>query len=371
MAQEKTRITISENPLAGGSFLNWIRLARDNKPFDPRYRIRAWYVTLMTLLWTPFRLMHRLLFSIPISMTKITENPVYIIGHYRSGTTFLLNLMTRDRQWGFISTAQAVLPELFLLGLPIRKLLRIFLSDTRPMDNVKMAPELPEEPEHAVGNQSPFCFYHGLCFPRRMMHYFSKYVLFNDAGQKEVDTWKRVYYRVLRAASFACRGRRLVLKNPPDSARIPHILEMFPSAKFIFLYRNPYVMFPSIKNFYSANIRDWQFHDISDRDLEDNIFTIYSELMERYQRDKHLIPVGNLVEVRFEDFEHRPLELLEEIYTRLGLPGFEESRQIFTDYLTGQAGYRKNRYDIGPELVREIRERWGDDISRWGYGVPD
>jgi len=370
MAMPRESISITENPLAGGSFVNWVRLWRANIPFDPRYTLRAVYVTAMTLLWTPLRLLQRALFGGRIRRTLIREDPVFILGHYRSGTTYLQNLITQDLQWGFISTTQAVLPELFLLGPFIRKLLGLFLPEKRPMDNMEMSPELPEEPEHAVGNLSRYCFYHAFCFPRRMMHYFSRYVLFRDVPGGVVDAWKTCYREVLKAATFAAGGRRLVIKNPVDTARIRQLLEMFPDARFIFLHRDPYVMYPSIHNFYTANIRDWQLQEIPEQELRENIFTIYQEIMDRYQEDKGLIPSGHLAEVRFEDFETRPLEEMARIYQTLGLPGFEAAEAAFRRYIDSQAGYKKNRYQLDPATVREVSTRWAGDVERWGYAPP-
>lgn len=370
MADVKDSISITENPLAGGSFVNWVRLVRTSGPIEGRYAVRALYVTAMTLLWSPLRLLQRALYGRRIARTAISHGPVFILGHYRSGTTYLQNLLTQDPRWGFISTTQAVLPELFLLGPFIRRVLGLFLPEKRPMDNVEMSPELPEEPEHAVGAVSPYCFYHGLCFPRRMRHYFSRYVLFRDASPEEVGGWKAAYRMVLKAATLAAGGRRLVVKNPPDTARIPLLLEMYPDARFIFLYRDPFVMFPSIRNFYTANMRDWQLHGIPEEELRENIFTMYQELMDRYQRDKGLIPEGHLVEVRFEDFESRPLEEMARIYGALDLPGFEAVEPAFRRYVEGQAGYRKNRYRLDAPSVEEVSVRWSDDIRRWGYQAP-
>lgn len=363
-------ISITENPLAGGSFLNWARLWRDNAPLDGRYAPRAAYVTAMTLLWSPLRLLQRALYGGRLGRTRVREDPVFILGHYRSGTTHLQNLITRDPQWGFVTTTQAVLPELFLLGPFIRKILRAFLPEKRPMDNMAMSPDLPEEPEHAVGNLSPYCFYHGFCFPRRMMHYFRRAVLFQGAGPEDVEAWRACYLHVLQAATFAAGGRPLVIKNPPDTARLPLLLEMFPRARFIFLYRDPYVMYPSIHNFYTASIRDWQLQDIPEPDLRENIFTIYQELMDRYQADRGRIPPGRLVEVRFEDLEARPLEEMRRIYEALGLPGFEAAEGAFRAYIGAQAGYRKNRYRLDADTVQAISSRWAADIERWGYRPP-
>jgi hypothetical protein len=125
-------------------------------------------------------------------------------------------------------------------------------------------------------------------------------------------------------------------------------------------------MFPSIKRFYSVNIEDWQLQDVPDDELDDHVLEIYDLFMERYRRDKHLIPEGRLVEVRFEDVEQDPLEELERIYAQLGLSGFEAARGRFQAYVDAQKDYQKNRYTLTREQIDRIGQRWSADIQLWG-----
>ena len=368
MKQNKQRQKITENPLAGGSFSNWLRLCRDNKGVDIKYIARAVYVTIMTILFSPCRILQKMLFSRRIENTTIGKDPVFVIGFYRSGGTFLMNLLTQDRQWGFLSTTQALLPDMFLLGRPIRNVFKLFLHEKRPMDNVLVTPESPEEPEHAIGNMIPYGFYQGFFFPDRMMDYFENSVTFEkNLDGKIQSSWENAYRKILQACTMANAGKRLLIKNPPDTARIPSLLKLFPNAKFVFLYRNPYVMFPSIQNFINAYIIDWQLRDISQEALDKNILAIYRQTMDRYQQDKQLIPKKHLVEIKFEDFERQPLETIRQIYRGLGLPGFETSKQAFQDYIDSQKDYQKNQYSLTPEQIEQIEEFWSPDIQRWGY----
>jgi hypothetical protein len=303
-----------------------------------------------------------------IKTTEIEQDPVFVLGHYRCGGTHLMNLMTQDTQWGFVSMTQAILPDMFLTGRLIRNIFKLFLHEKRPMDNIMVTPESPEEPEHAICNLIPYGFFQGFCFPDRMMNYFYSSVLFEDDPSGEIyQSWERTYLEILRACTLANSGKQLLIKNPPDTARIPFLLKMFPNAKFILLYRNPYVMFPSIKKFYTAYIVDWQLRDIGDEELDENILTIYEQIMDHYQRDKHLIPKGHLVEVKFEDFEEHPLDEARRIYEHLDLPGFEDAIPAFLDYIDSQKDYQKNRYLLNREQVERISQRWSADIRRWGY----
>jgi hypothetical protein len=359
---------IAENPLAGGSFLNWMRLLKDNRGLQGKYFARALYVTVMTSLFTPLRFLQNWIYGPRIEDTSLDRDPVFLLGHYRTGGTYLMNLLTQDRQWGYISTTQALLPELFLLGRAIRNIFQLFLHEKRPMDNVPVSPESPEEPEHAIGNLIPYGFYQGFCFPHRMMAYFRNSVLFEgDSSGTIQQQWEQAYLYILKAGTLVNQGKPLLVKNPPDTARIPALLKLFPNARFIFLYRNPYVLFPSIKNFYQAYIVDWQLTDIDEESLEKNILVIYREMMERYQQDKHLIPQGHLVEVKFEDVENRPLEAIKRIYDRLSLPNFEVAVPAFQAYIESQKNYQKNRYALTPETIKRIEQGWSPHIQRWGY----
>ena len=370
MTKEKERLKISENPLAGGSLSNWIRLWRDNG-LDRKYALRAVYISFMTALFEPFRLLQTIIFRDKIQKTSHKKDPIIVLGHFRCGGTHVVNVLTQDPQWGFLSTTQAVLPGLFLLGKPIRDIFKLFLHEKRPMDNMMVTPESPEEPEHAICNTIPYGFYQGICYPDQMLHYFQNSVTFEkDPGGSIHGLWEETYQEVLKACSLANNGKRLLVKNPPDTARIPQLLTLCPNAKFIFIFRNPYVMFPSIRKFYLSYIVDWQLTDYQEKDLEGNILFMYQKMMEFYQRDKGLIPEGNLVELRFEDFEAEPISELKRIYEGLGLNGFEEAVPAFEEYLESQQGYQKNRYTLTSEEISTISDAWSADIERWGY-VPE
>ena len=45
-------------------------------------------------------------------------------------------------------------------------------------------------------------------------------------------------------------GQRLLIKNPVYTARVGLLRVLFPNAKFVHIYRNPYIVFQSMKNFY-------------------------------------------------------------------------------------------------------------------------
>lgn len=89
---------------------------------------------------------------------------------------------------------------------------------------------------------------------------------------------------------------------------------MFPNAKFIYLMRNPYTVFESTRSFFTNTIQPLKLQDISNEELQENILSVYAKLYHKYEADKKFIPEGNLVEVRFEDYETNAFDMTQEIY---------------------------------------------------------
>ena len=90
-------------------------------------------------------------------------------------------------------------------------------------------------------------------------------------------------------------------------------------------------------------------------------------MMDRYQCDKKLIPDGNLIEVKFEEFEKYPVELLEQIYENLKLQGVDQAKSSFLAYAESQKNYQKNKYSLTTDEIQQIANRWKMDIERWNY----
>ncbi len=360
-----------EHPAALGSFRSWLEVLRRGGAVDREFLPRCLFVCASTLLTGPLRLGERLRHGRAIRRTEIHPSPIFIIGHWRSGTTFLHHLLCRDRQFGYLTTFQAMAPGFFLIG---GGRVKRFLEretrkryPTRLIDNVPLFLDAPEEDEFALANMSPYSFLHGFSFPRRARYFFKRYVLFEGVSQLELEGWTGTYLYLLRKVTLASGGKRLVLKNCANTARIRVLLRLFPEAKFIHIYRNPYRVFLSTLHLHRTVLPRSQLQRIDPGEIEENVLLFYERLMKRYLEDRHLIPAGNLVEVRFEDLERAPLDELRRIYEELELPGFGAAEPAFRAYLRAVAGYRKNTYRLAPEDIAVVNERWGFALDRWGY----
>ena len=257
----------------------------------------------------------------------LMHDPVFILGHWRSGTTFVHNVLACDKHFGYCTTYQTVFPHLMMWGQPFfKKTMSWLMPDHRPTDNMELAVDLPQEEEFALSNMTSCNYYNFWFFPQHMQEYADKYLLMDDISDDELREFEQVFTKMIKIALWNTGGTQFLSKNPPHTGRVRELVKMFPNAKFIYLMRNPYTVFESTRSFYGNTIKPLQLQAISDEELERNIISVYAKLYHKYEADKKHIPAGNLIEVKFEDFEADAMGMTEKIYRSLNLPGFEEAR---------------------------------------------
>ena len=157
MMIKKNLFVLTKQPLIFSSFKNWIGLVAKHPTIDFKYIPRALLVSFLTFLTIPLRLVEHMRFQEKIKNLIITQDPIFILGHWRSGTTHLHNLMSMDEDFGYVSTFQGLAPEFFLSkGKFIKKTVGLMLPPTRPMDEIQLSIDYPQEEEFALANISPF-----------------------------------------------------------------------------------------------------------------------------------------------------------------------------------------------------------------------
>jgi omega-hydroxy-beta-dihydromenaquinone-9 sulfotransferase len=259
------------------------------------------------------------------------------------------------------------LPHDFLLTERVGKRWLWFLMPSRrPMDNMAFGWDRPQEDEFALcllGQPSPYLT---LAFPNRPPQDQAAFDV-DGLPPRQRQAWKAAFLRFLRHLSFK-DARRLVLKSPPHSCRIPTLLELFPDARFVHIVRDPCVVFPSTVNLWKSLYQTQGLQRPTFAGLEGHVFDTFNHLYARLDEGKKLIPAGHFHELRYEDLIADPVGQMRLLYERLGLGGFEDARPRIERYLAEHAGYQTNRYpSLSPELRAEITRRWGHVIRQYGY----
>lgn len=367
------RTYLKDSTLAGSSFINLMKLFLVNRGIDREYLPQALSLALISFLTIPYRVFEKVKFARKIAELEIHLPPIFIIGHHRSGTTYFHDLMSRDPNFGYLEHWQGMRGSEIFLSSP--ELAKDWADSNYPRkrraDDVMVLASSPAEEEFALGNSSPYSFYTWLWFPKNMEKIFQQCVLFKDENEQIKNQWKKAYTTILKRITLSKNGKRLLLKNPVNTARINILLEIFPDAKFIYLYRNPYTVYASASQLYKRILPLSRLQNITEVELEKNIIFIYQQMMQKYLVDKNHIPPENLIEIRYEDFIGNEILYLKRIYNQFNLSDFEQSESEFKKYIDSQAKYKTNKYILDEETITKITEEWRLSIERWQYDIPD
>lgn len=305
-----------------------------------------------------------------IRNTSLPEDPVFVIGHWRSGTTLLHELFVLDRRHTYADTYTCFAPDHFLVsGWIIRPMLKFLLPSQRPMDNMAAGWSHPQEDEFALCNLGARSPYLTIAFPNRPPQ-DQEYFDMDRVPPSDVERWKNIFRGFLQSIAYH-NPKRIVLKSPPHTCRVKVLLEMFPKAKFVHIVRDPYVIFPSTVNLWKRLNRDEGLQVPNHQGLEEHVFYTFERMYEVFERDKGLLSPDQFSEVRYEDLIKNPLAQMQRIYEELKLGDFEEVRPAIEQYFAEKKDYKTNRYNLDPELESQITRRWSKYIATYGYEKKD
>jgi len=326
---------------------------------------------LVIIISTPFQIYEYFYFRTKIRKFKFAKPPIFIIGHWRSGTTHLHNLICKDPGNGYVTTYQGVFPNNMKSKWIFRTFMKMNIPEKRPSDNVKLSPDFPQEEEFALSNMTNASFYHFFYFPQLNDQLYDKFVRLTGISNKKIQSLKNKYKELLTKAALDTNKEQVVIKNPVNTGKIKLLLQMFPDAKFIHIYRNPIVTYLSTDKFYKSLLPATYLHDYEESYITEKIILNYKNLMQDYFQTRGLIPKQNLYEIKFEEFEKNNLFYLREIYDQFHLESWDDAEPFFKEYISTQKHYKKNTYKISKTELQTLNREWGFAMKELDYDKPE
>jgi hypothetical protein len=356
--------------LLGITFGDWCRLLRENRfAVDPGCYNKALVLTLASLMNTAGRWHEERLYRERIAEVERIPAPLFIIGHWRTGTTLLHNLLRLDERFAYPTLFQVSNPHTFLSRE--EKAAERWANAPRvkrPMDNMKVRFDSPGEDEFAIATLSLRSPIIGWAFPRRARHY-DQYLTFDDAPEADVARWQDALRAFLRKLTWKY-DRPLLLKSPAHTGRIRLLLRIFPGARFIHLHRDPYTVFQSTQRLYEYAVTPSHLQQTDQEEAEGSILRRYAAMYDAFFRDRALIPNGRLCDVCFEELEDDKVGQVRRIYEQLNLPGFRDLEPQLERYVESISDYQKTRHPPLSESERQkIRDWWQQSFEMWAYNT--
>ncbi len=315
------------------------------------------------------------------------ERPVFILGHPRSGTTFLHRLLTCTDEHPAFRTWELLVPSLTARKLirPLLPALVRVLGKGLHDDTTLFAEDAHEVRVDSVEEEELL-----LLFALNTQFL----LLFTALGFAEADPWDLVFpdrqSAARRRASMAllrgCLQRqilatgcpRVVAKMPYSTLRARTLLEAFPDARFVYLVRSPLETIPSHLSLHRHMFRQvYGLENLSPDLLArywDRRYRFNVELY-RYFREVEMsgdIPAEQLLVVRYPELRSDLEGVFRRVTEFAGLAPSEALRARVAEQSARQASYSRGHTNLRVEDFGIATDRVLADLG-WvfdRYGLP-
>lgn len=307
--------------------------------------------------------------------------PLFVLGCWRSGTTWLHRLLACDPARSSPTLLQTLNPHTFAFlqgqkGAPWARHLygrwarfhwgRRLHRWQRPSDAMETGPEYPGEDEFAMLMLARSDLLQHLVGRDKATHW-ARYLALNLSAQ-EYEQWQRQWLWFLGKVAARNPQRPLLLKSPNHTARLHSLLKIWPDARFVHLHRHPYEVFQSL----SAHLE--RVEQIGDRleprwrSSEESALELYNQLYGPYLARRGGLPRQQLVEVAYHELCVDPLGQLQRVYRQLELPGWNRAEPRLRALLHSQQGYRTTAHtQLSTQQRLKVASCWGEAFEAFGY----
>jgi hypothetical protein len=296
------------------------------------------------------------------------DPPVFIIGHWGSGTTWMHQLLASDSRFITPDTGDCLMPHnLHRSGCYFRWYVRHLLPPTRGFDAVPFSMEEPQEEEMALAALCSVSYFHTFFFPRERDRHAGRALFPEQLPETERASFAHAYQDYLARLARRSPGRTLLLKNPASTSRIRLLREWFPGARFIHLVRNPHEVAAAALNRIPYLTRRFGLQPDEGSDLYEHVLATYEAVMRRYLDDRAVLPPGALFETSYESLCADPAMVVGRAREALGMPRDELSDSSLRKTLAISEHYQRQPRPLPAELQTAIGARWRFSFDFWGY----
>lgn len=241
--------------------------------------------------------------------------PLLIVGPWRSGTTVMHELLTAATGWPTPLTWQCMNATAFQLMPAPREGIRV----ARPMDGLEISALSPQEDEFALLTLGVDSAYRGFLMPERLAELNP--TLDPAYWDAHAARWLPRFERFLAGvlATSASPGRRLILKSPNHSFRLPALLRRFPQAQVVWMVRDATTVFHSNSKMWRSMFQEHRLSTGSADALDGFLGTALGRCAEVLNDLRTNLPPGRWVAVEQTALAADPRGTVARVIAQLGL----------------------------------------------------
>ncbi len=364
------------------TLVRWLRLlARYRFAIGVSRLHRFITVAIISIITQLLALVQHVRFSRRIDATSLPK-PIFIIGHWRTGTTFLHELFSADERFLTPNAMQCMCPEHFLGSRPVIQILEMLLPANRPMDDIEVRWQAPQEDEFALlasGARSPYELF---AFPRAHSRALAALDI-ESLGHRDQAAWRRIFTRFLKTVTFAqMRMRRIkgddrppspfiLLKSPTHTARLRMLERMFPQARFVHLTRDRHALFASSVSLWRALLATQSLHQAPEKAADGSDFNqalaleAFDALYANFERDRASLEADRLIDIDYGELTSAPMETMQRIYDFLGIELDEAAEQSLRQRIGAFQTYKATSHRLAPEEEKLVDQHWSHYPERY------
>jgi hypothetical protein len=359
-----------------------VRLVRCEQ--DPGRRRRQ-YRTLCVVVPT-LAVLHTVCFALdPILFPALrrteVRSPVFVVGHARSGTTYLHRMMANDPRFSYV-----LLWEMFFPSLLEKKVLRAVLRwDKRLGGRLRRRIDALDE---RLFSKSQSVHESGLFAPEEdefllTMSCASGFWVVQYPQAQDLDfyyvddRWPATKKRRVMQFYKECVRRQLVLngpglmhlsKAPIHCGRVESIIETFPDARFVVPVRNPHETIPSFLKLLQFA---WSARKRSEQDMRKSFRSIVDSSYHYYQHPLDVLDAHPEVPsaiVDYSDLVTNPAATMLRVYDEIeiGMVAEQEKALAEEEGREYRSGHTYSLEEFGLD-ADEIRTRLAPLFDRFGW----
>jgi omega-hydroxy-beta-dihydromenaquinone-9 sulfotransferase len=340
------------------------------------WNLRDWpgrnRMLLRLLLWIPVRtIIHSVCFLLdylffPRLWSQQVKQPVFIVGHARSGTTLMHRLMSADgERFSYFLYWEMFFPSLLQkkairgMGWLDQSLLRGFIHKRLKAWDDRTYGPYRHMHNMSLWNAEEDCFAMTAAFVSQqwsldipMMDVLDLFHL--DQMPKRRRRWMHHYRELLKRQLLLNGGDKIHLsKNPMMSGWVASLIETFPDARVVVMVRNPGECIPSCLKLVQAS---WKGKGWRREDYEQSLDILAELSYEHFENPRRVLaehPQTPQAFVDYRELTNAPRETVHAVYQSLGM----QLDETYDSWLQAQAEREKKHHSKFEYSLGEFRLR--------------
>jgi len=287
------------------------------------------------------------------------EDPVFIIGLPRTGTTHLHGIVSRDagnrapRTWEVMYPATRGENAAGIARIRARTQGRLDWANRLAPEFMRIHPLAPDLPQECIAIHAQI--FMGIQF--HTTHDVRSYEDWFERGSQ--DLAYDFHRRLLQHLQAQRPGARWVLKAPGHLFSLAALLRRYPNARIVQTHRDPLRVMASMAS--HATVLRRAFSDSADpKRIAADWADRWARALDDFLMVRDRSPAAQFLDVSYDSIERAPLETAERVYAFLGWPLTQDARAAMAAFLAANpkdkhGTHRYTLEEFGLERAGEIR----------------